>query len=69
LRVAKRHIAYLAAGSATYFVLLNSAREAEIKPDRVLNAKGDVRVARTARIRVSMRGTGAEQLVVEWKAL
>src|SRR5690348_11345320 len=48
------------------------------KPDQALvwnartcrpDAKGDVRVARTARIRVPMRGTGAEQLVVEWKAL
>src|SRR5207302_8990758 len=48
------------------------------KPDQALvwnvrtcrpDAKGDVRVARTARIRVPMRGTGAEQLVVEWTAL
>ena len=34
-----------------------------------LDAKGDIRAARTARIRVPMRGTGAEQLVVEWKVL
>jgi hypothetical protein len=34
-----------------------------------LDAKGDIRAARTARIRVPMRGTGAEQLVVEGKVL
>jgi len=48
------------------------------KPDQALvwnvrtcrpDAKGDVRAARTARIRVPMRGTGAEQLVVERKVL
>ena len=48
------------------------------KPDQALvwnvrtcrpDAKGDLRAARTARIRVPMRGTGAEQLVVEWKVL
>jgi hypothetical protein len=48
------------------------------KPDQALvwsvrtcrpDAKGGVREARTARIRVPMRGTGAEQLVVEWKVL
>jgi len=33
------------------------------------DAKGDVRVARTARIRVPMRGTGAEQPVVGMKVL
>jgi hypothetical protein len=48
------------------------------KPDQALvrnvracrpDVKGDVQAARTARIRVPMRGTGAEQLVVEWKVL
>jgi hypothetical protein len=48
------------------------------KPDQALvwnvrtcrpDAKGDIPAARTARIRVPMRGTGAEQLVVEWKVL
>jgi hypothetical protein len=33
------------------------------------DAKGGIPAARTARIRVPMRGTGAEQLVVEWKVL
>ena len=48
------------------------------KPDQALvwnvrtcrpDAKGDVRAAKTARIRVPKRGTGTEQLVVEWKVL
>jgi hypothetical protein len=48
------------------------------KPDQALvgnvrtcrpDAKGDVQAAKTARIRVPMRGTGAEQLVVGWKVL
>ena len=48
------------------------------KPDQALvwnvrtcrpDAKGDLRAARPARIRVPMRGTGAEQLVVEGKVL
>src|SRR3954452_21296992 len=47
------------------------------KPDQALvwnvrtcrpDAKGDIPAARTARIRVPMRGTGAEQLVVERKS-
>ena len=33
------------------------------------DAKGDIQVAHTARIRVPMRSTGAEQLVVGKKAL
>ena len=33
------------------------------------DAKGEVQVAQTARIRVPMRSTGAEQLVVGMKAL
>jgi hypothetical protein len=48
------------------------------KPDQALvgnvrtcrpDAKGDVQAAKTARIRVPTRGTGAEQLVVGWKVL
>jgi hypothetical protein len=33
------------------------------------DAKGDVQAAKTARARVPMRGTGAEQFVVGWKVL
>ena len=48
------------------------------KPDQALvwnvrtcrpDAKGDVQAAKTARARVPMRGTGAEQPVVGWKVL
>jgi len=48
------------------------------KPDQALvwnvrtcgsDAKGDVRAAETARARVPMRGTGAEQFVVGMKVL